>query len=102
MVRGADPAQPRSAGGELALLDSFGFVVGSFDVEVWEVFVEPGGHPPHGFSAEVHDGGEEEEADDEGVDEDGGGEADAHHGECAFVADGEGAEDGDHDDGGGG
>src|ERR1017187_4589667 len=59
--------------------------------------VQPGGEPPVGLTEQLHDRGDQDHADQGGVDEDGDGQAEAEHVEDARrVADDEGPEDADH------
>src|SRR5581483_1797530 len=63
---------------------------------------EPGGQVPVGRAGQVHDGGQQHAADEDRVDEDGEGEAEAEFLEQVVPAGQERAEDHDHDPGGGG
>src|SRR5690606_2951311 len=75
--------------------------LGRLDADARQTGVQPAGQPPVGAAEEVHEGGDEQGAQDEGVQGDGGGEGDAEHGDHAVAAEHEGEEDRDHDDRGG-
>lgn len=67
-----------------------------FQVEAGNRPVQPAGEPPVGITEQLHDRGDQDHADQGGVDEDGDGQAEAEHVEDAHrVADDEGPEDAD-------
>src|ERR687891_71001 len=75
---------------------------GRFHVKAGEEPVEPARDPPGRAAEELHDGGDEHQPHDGGVDEDRRRHADAHQLEEDLGAEDEGEEDNDHDRGGGG
>ncbi len=78
-----------------------GAALGRFDADARQPPVEPAGQPPVGAAEQMHEGGDQEGAQDEGVESNGGGEGHAEHRDDAVAAEHEGEEDRDHDDGGG-
>src|ERR1700683_5096107 len=74
---------------------------GWFDGEVREYAVDPAGQPPVRAPGQVHHGGDEEGAQEEGVEQDRGGHAEADLADDLLAGEDEGAEYQDHDGGGG-
>jgi hypothetical protein len=66
-------------------------------VQVRQQPVQPAGQPPVPAAEQRHRGGHEDHPDQGGVDEDRGGQADAHHLQDEVALGGEAEEDGDHD-----
>jgi hypothetical protein len=91
------PAPARAGGGPLR---GQGDVRLGLEVEVGEHAVQPGGQPPVPAAEQGHRGGHQDHADDGRVDQDRGGQADAHHLQHQVPLGGEPEEDGDHDRGG--
>src|ERR1700689_2886419 len=74
---------------------------GWLDGEVREDAVEPAGQPPVRAAGQVHQGGDEEGAQEEGVEQDRGGQAEADLADDLLAGEDERAEYQDHDGGGG-
>ncbi len=89
-----------SAGGLGRLVEHVQELV-ALDVEVGQQSVEPAGQPPCSLVEDGHEGGDEGQPDDEGVNEDAGGKGEADLLDHNVVAEDEAGEDRDHDDRGG-